>query len=350
MKFLVALVLLILAALGGYAAYWFVAAERIKGETDEWAEARQAEGWAVARETVEVRGFPGAHRIVVTGLDLTAPPDSGGWAVMDAALRIDAGSPFDFNRWTVRPQSEIRLRMQDGEEVTLSAASSHLELETENGPISHFHAEAQALSIVSAAAPLRSAESAIVQGDRVAGAWRVLLESRNTDLADAAFGDAQAAFGDRIALLTLDLQAQEEGLAALAAGFAGLQDAGELSVNAARLEWGAAVLDGQGALGVDTAGRLRGAFDVALADAEAFLRALADAGALDAQQANVAVAAISFFPRDEEDRVVVPFTFRDGETLLGPVAIGPAPLVLRQAPGQAPAPTPVPQAPAPAPL
>ncbi len=327
MRFLLGLILLVLVAAGLYAGYWFFAAERIRAETDDWAEAREAEGWEVSRIGLAVEGFPGPHTIVMSGLDVAAPPAQGGWEFLADELVIAAAAPWDFTEWTVRPQSAVRIALADGEMVDLAATQSSLLLDTDGGIVRHFYAEATDVAIGAATAPLRAAESVFAQGDLENGVWRVQFESRGAQIAEGAFGDARDAFGGEIQVLALDLLAQEEGLAVLAAGGAGLEDAGDLTISAAHLEWGAAELSGEGALGVDADGRLRGTFDVAVADAASFLGALAGSGVLDPRQANVALAASTFFPRDDQDRMILPFTFRGGDTRLGPVAIGPAPVV-----------------------
>lgn len=331
MRLILVLVVLILAALGAYAGYWFYAAGQIRAQVAAWEEAREAEGWLIGHEQLAVAGFPGAHRIVMEGVDLAAPPARGAWRVRTATLQAEAGGPFNFSDWTLRPASEALITLAGGEEAVLGAESSRLEMQAEGGQIGHFYGEAQALSISAPTASIEGAESLFIQGDRLDGAWRVQFETRGARIADGGFGDARAAFGGTVQVLALDVQAQQEGLAALAAGLAGLQDAGELTVNAAHLEWGAAVLSGQGALGVDAMGRLRGDFDVAVADVAQFLGALAGAGLLEARQANIAVAASAFFPRDDQDRIVLPFSFEGGDTRLGPAPIGPAPQVYNPA-------------------
>lgn len=327
MRAVFALILLALLVLGAYAGYWFFAAGQIRGLVNDWALAREAEGWTVSRDDLDITGFPGGHRIEYTGLTVAAPEARGGWTLEGAALQVEAAAPWNFNAWTVRPRGTVRLRLGSGEEVALSAADSRLELASDGDAIDYFYAEAEAVSVASATAPLRGAERLFVEGEREAGAWRVRFEGRNARLAEGAFGEARNAFGGEVAVLALDLQANEEGLAALTAGFAGLEDVGDLTIHAAHLEWGPAQLAGEGSLGVDGGGRLRGTFDIAVADPAAFLGALAGAGVLDARTANVALAASSFFPRDEDDRILLPFGFENGQTKLGPVTVGPAPLI-----------------------
>jgi hypothetical protein len=329
MRIIVTIVVLLLVAFGAYAGYWFFAAERMRGAVAQWQEAQQAQGWTVGRERLEVTGFPGPHTIEITAFAIAAPEARGGWAAAAEALDVQAGGPFDFTTWTLRPQGALRITLPDGEEAVLAAENSHLRLDAGGGAVRHFYAEAQDLSIMAPTAAIQGAESMFIQGDRTEGAWRVLFETRQARITEGGFGAARTAFGGTVQTLALDLEAQEEGLAALAAGFAGLEQAGELSVHAAHLEWGAAVLSGQGALGVDGDGRLRGNFDVAVADVAEFLGALTGAGLLETRQANIAVAASTFFPRDDQDRIVLPFTFRDGDTRLGPVPVGQAPQIYR---------------------
>jgi hypothetical protein len=70
----------ILAALAvavpaSYAGLWFQAARAVRQGLPAWAEARRAEGYAIAWRSAEIEGFPLAFRLHLSGASIeTARP------------------------------------------------------------------------------------------------------------------------------------------------------------------------------------------------------------------------------------------------------------------------------------
>lgn len=332
MRFITGIIVLALLAAAAYAGYWFFAAHQMGQRLEAQVEIARETGWDIGIGSLTVTGFPRAHRIVATDIDIGAPEAQGGWRASTPLAEAEAGAPWDFRSWTLRPYQEVLLQPSGGETVRLTAETASLALDASGGAIMHFYAEAHEPRVESMTAPLRGAEAVYVEGDRDEGAWRVQFEARSAEIAEDAWADARGAFGGVITVLALDLTAEEEGLAALAAGGAGLDQAGDLTISAAHLEWGAAQLSGEGALGVNADGRLRGRFDLAVGDAPGFIGALVGAGIIDARVMPALLGVSVLFPHDQADRVILPFNFQNGETKLGPVTIGPAPLVYDAAP------------------
>ncbi len=112
-----------------------------------------------------------------------------------------------------------------------------------------------------------------------------------------------------------------------AASVARWRDAGGvLNMRTLKLMAGDAVLDAKpGVLSVDRDGRLKGSLSVALRAAPRALAAMTQSGAIAPETAATATAVLGASHQGAVDAVTI--DFQDGQTTLGPAAIGPSPKV-----------------------
>ncbi len=97
---------------GGYAAFWFVAANAAQAAVTDWVAARQAEGFEVATESVSVSGFPGNILIQIDGLELARPDHALAWRWRTEVLQA-----------SVKPTDSRQLLMRIGGESSLAYRS-----------------------------------------------------------------------------------------------------------------------------------------------------------------------------------------------------------------------------------
>ncbi|MBX6321281.1 MAG: DUF2125 domain-containing protein [Rhodospirillaceae bacterium] len=90
---------LVVAAAGGYAAYWVVTARILEGVVTNWAEAQRAHGYKVEIGEPRVQGFPVAFRMRFEAPVIEAPPEAGGWRWQGAPLTAEAAIT---NPWQIR--------------------------------------------------------------------------------------------------------------------------------------------------------------------------------------------------------------------------------------------------------
>lgn len=104
---------------------------------------------------------------------------------------------------------------------------------------------------------------------------------------------------------------------------------GKMNVRQAGLTAGDAVVGtNAGQLSVDSAGRLMGVLDVTLRQAPRALTAMGESGVIPEERAEAA-AAVAAARAGTGDVAQARIHFEAGQTTLGPVAVGPAPLVYR---------------------
>jgi hypothetical protein len=73
-------IVLAAAAIVGYGAFWWIAAERFQSAAIAWIEARRAEGYAVGYRAMERDGFPGMLRLAFHDPSLASPAEAPRWS------------------------------------------------------------------------------------------------------------------------------------------------------------------------------------------------------------------------------------------------------------------------------
>ncbi len=98
------------------------------------------------------------------------------------------------------------------------------------------------------------------------------------------------------------------------------------------LTWGRLDIRGRGTLGVDADGFAEGRLDLRARNWEDMLDMAESAGALDPSLTGALRAGLGLIARlsGDRDALDVPLDFEDGHTRLGPIVIGPAPVLARR--------------------
>ncbi len=116
------LALLALLLLGGWTAYWYVAAKRVEAGMVAWDAARRAEGWAVAAGSPSLGGWPVAARVTVPRVRLVggalALPVGLVWAAPLVAVQVRLLHP---GMLEVIPLGAQRIGLQGGPAATFAA-------------------------------------------------------------------------------------------------------------------------------------------------------------------------------------------------------------------------------------
>lgn len=73
-----------------YAGAWYAGARLLRGEVDQWLEARRAEGYAVHTGAILTAGFPTRIAARLTDLDVAAPPARGRWTWRTPGVEVTA--------------------------------------------------------------------------------------------------------------------------------------------------------------------------------------------------------------------------------------------------------------------
>lgn len=326
----------LLAALLGYAAYWFVLAGEIEQAVHNWTAQQNDNGLSLAYDGLEVSGFPYRMQIEIRNVRLgaaggTALPGGQGRWQWHTPLLVGNVLPYRLNHIVVRAPEPQQLVISGNNETGRS--------------YSLVPEIAQASLVLNAGQIERLAVD--ISGARISGSdiddvtlGRVQLHARQTD----APGDKATSL--ELALQTENIRYQPFSETALGplietarikgalsgAGFSNDlsklikqgQAANRLQLTAMQLRWGALDLDAAGTVGLDTENRPEGALTTHIAGYSDVLTALQHANQLslkEAQAAQTALSLIALTAGRGDDTLSLPLVMRGGDLLLGPVRI-----------------------------
>ena len=315
---------LVVLACAAYAGYWFHVAGQLRDGIPAWAAAQRAQGYELAWQALEVRGFPFAFRVQLAGATLHAARPFAYEAKSDAVVATAA--PFDLRTWHVATPEGLTLdaplllagldaasfagSVALGDEATVVTLAAH-EL-AGRGAARGFSAAAFDARIT---VPQRAPE------DR-----RDTALSLTAAMKDAALPAIPAPLARK--LDTLSLAASVRGPWS-SSGFnqalVQWRDAGgTLEIENVHVVWGETVLDLDGTLALDGAMQPEGAMTGTIAGADKAVDAAVAAGAMQPRYAGVAksvLRAISAKDENGTDALHVPLTLQDQRLSIGPAVV-----------------------------
>ena len=332
------LLAIVIAAALGWSGFWYLHATARDRAITGWLEDRRAAGWVAEAKDVHVTGFPNRVDTIVTGLDLADP--AAGWSWRGDELRILSLS--------YRPNHIIAVLL--GEQVfatpyqTLHATSDRLRgsvifKPTPRLELDHATFEIEGMQIAS-------------DDGWTAGIGKAILATRQAGEGAPPFAHDVAFNAEHLALptgLTARFDAghvlpAEIGTVSLDATLAfdrpwdrpALESDNpaleQVKIRDVSLTWGKLDLRGRGTLDVDAEGYAEGRLDLRARNWRAMVDLAELAGALNSTLAGAVRGGLELIARLSGDRnaIDVPLDFEDGQARLGPVVIGPAPMLARR--------------------
>jgi len=295
---------------------WHVLARQIETQLLAWAEARRAEGYTVAWQSVAVAGFPSSF-ILTLGQPRIA---KDGWAAEAPTLQAT---------WLPWRIDRIDLAAPRLAAAGLDAAGS---AETVSGTVMIEGGLARQLIVEGHGATARLRADDIGRADRV----RLVIDRFDPATkdwqADSLAGKAtlwraqpaphiasQLLFSDPF---DLDLEGAIKGTIASLAGW---RDAGGTAdLTRLQLSWGPLKLDGNATLALDAQMRPLGAGTAKLQGLGPVLDRLVARNQIRASEASIAKIVLGLLAQPNASgasEVSVPLTAQDGKLFLGPVAV-----------------------------
>jgi len=323
----------LVAALGAYCAYWFIAAGRIEEGVGRWADSLRAQNLDLAWRSARVGGFPFRFRLELSAASLrqhTAAPGPE----LHVPLLTASASPWNFHVFRLAaPQGLSAASGGDHPEATLAArrATGVIVVAATGGATLWF-----ALSEPAADAGVHLAA-------REATVWLNLPPHPPQSHGDPAVGVALEVreltlpvvpppFHNPLDEVSLGLTLRGGYPAGtLRQAAAAWRDAGgTLDLDHLALSWDALRVTGSGTLALDSELQPIGGFSGAVEGYPQLMTALVGAGRMragDARLAGLALAMLSRAGPDGRPEIATSFTIQNGEMYLGPAKLGRAPRI-----------------------
>jgi hypothetical protein len=319
---------LVVAGLAAYAGLWFEAARSVRQGLPAWAEARRAEGYALAWRSAEIEGFPLAFRLHLTGATLAT---AGSLPATAAApeLMLEA-APWNLHRWRFRAPLGARVEAPLSAAGIAAATLDGAVAEGDDGTEVTLGAHGLSGSGLGDGLAAGALDARMTLPPRRPQSERDVLFSLAVKLEDATVPQAPP-FARHIDELSVATTMRGQLAAApLGRALAQWRDGGgTLDLDEARIAWGGTTIALSGTLALDEAMQPEGALTATITGGDKLVDALVAAGAIEPGLANFAKAVMSAIatPGEDGNTTRVPVTVQDQRVYVGPAPIAALPHV-----------------------
>jgi hypothetical protein len=321
---------LVVAGLAIYSGLWFRAARLVRDGLPAWAEARRADGYALAWKSAAVEGFPLAFRLHLTGAtaEATRPVPT---TAASPELMLEA-APWNLHRW--------RFSAPQGATIAAPLDAAGLTAATLDGTV----ADRDSGTAISVSARTL-AGTGLAEG---VAAGALAVDFTLPPHPPASDADPLAGFSVQLDDATLPQEAppllrhiDAFSLAATMRGplpaapldraLASWRDGGgTLDIDSAHLVWDKTTIDLDGTLALDPTMQPQGALTATVTGADEAVDAIVAAGMMEARYADFAKAVLRAIgnPDDAEGGAIrLPVTLQDRRIFVGPAPIAPLPQI-----------------------
>ena len=327
-------VLLLIVAAGGYTAFWFIVAGKLKEGFAQWADSARAQQLEVSWQGMRVRGFPFAFTIELTDPVLR---DEAINPATELRMPHLSGSahPWNFHVWHLSAPQGLNAIAGSKEKpvatVSAGAATGVISVGGDGGATIWLDLDRP---------QVKSTEQV---GARNADFWLILPPhspathtdsnlALATDLHQVTLPQAPSPFRNLLDELAFGVTVKGAIPAGPArqAATAWRDEGGTAELDNLTLRWGQVAVTGSGTLALDNDLQPIGGFSGAVEGYEELMNALVAAGrmkASDARLARIGLAMLAKAGPDGRPAIATSFTIQNGEMFLGPAKLGPAPKI-----------------------
>jgi hypothetical protein len=320
--------------LGGYSAFWFVVAGRIENGIGEWAESLRPHNVDLSWRTIRVGGFPLSFRAEAEEVLLRDPAFAEPAEVRVPRLSA-AAHPWNFRVWRLAAPDGLTATVGPPErtvaKLTARQATGMVAPSGDTGATVQIGLDEAALDAgvrvvareleLSLSLPQRPPQSASERAIAVALAVRdlslpVVPAPLRNPLDEITFAAA--------------LMGPVPTAPPRQAATAWRDTGGTLELERVGLRWGTLAVSGSGTMALDAELQPIGAFSGAIEGYDELMSVLVAAGRLRASDAGLARMALGFLAKPNPSgrpQIATSLTIQDGQMLLGPVRLGPAPRI-----------------------
>lgn len=333
MRVLLAIVIL---AAAGWSGWWYFGATAHERAVTRWLDERRAAGWVAEARDVRVTGFPNRIDTIVSDLDLADP--GAGWSWRADEFQVLSLSYRPNHVIAVLPGTQVVATPFE----TITATSETLRGSVIFRPnpqleLDHMTFEIGDMRLASDRGWTAGIGEAILATRRAAEPPNAHDLAFNAEALALPAGliaglNAGAVLPEAISSVALDATLGFDRPWDRASVESGNPTLEEVRIRDVSLAWGRLDLRGRGTLAVDHEGFAEGRLDLRARNWQEMIDIAEAAGALDPTVAGAVRAGLGLIARigGDAQAIDVPLDFADGLARLGPVVIGPAPVLARR--------------------
>jgi len=316
-----------------WSGYWFIGSSALRQGAEQWFADQSAQGITAQKSTLVVRGFPNRFDLTVEGLRLADPTGETGWEAPFIQVFAMTWKPWHIIA-ALPPEQTIRLPDQE-----ISIASSGLMASLRARPATDL--PLAAVVVESGAVRALSSQGWTVGADKaVASARAVDGQASAYDLALDVAGLAPDQAQMTVLTAETDLPATVSVIHLLARATLTAplnRHAGEtqpqlaaLDLTEAQLTWGPLSISANGGIAPDAAGFAAGRIDIDVTNWDRLVPVLVAAGAIKPELSQTVQNMLGALANEGGDPAILklPLVFAAGRMSLGPLPLGPAPMLM----------------------
>lgn len=330
------LIVLSLLAASAYGGYWFIGATAMERGVAHWLQDRRADGWVAEWEELNVAGFPSRFDMTVEGLELADP--RSGWAWDAPFFQTLALSYRPTQVIAVWPHSQSLQTPLERLEITSENLRGSLALEPDSAlALRRSSFEIDALGITSSAGWVSALEQArlasrvVPEDAETALTHQVSFSARAWTVPSPLLArlDAEGILPDRLDQVQADLTLRFDAPWDRYAIERARPQPREVKITLAEAHWGQLALKLAGEFTVNEGGQPEGEVMVKATNWREMLSLGVSAGVIPAEMEGTIEGALGLLSQMTGGRETldIPLRFSTGKTWLGPVPIGPAPVI-----------------------
>ncbi|MGR3365231.1 MAG: DUF2125 domain-containing protein [Maritimibacter harenae] len=330
-QIIIAVIVLIALGWGGY---WFIGATAMERVLAGWFDDRAAEGWTAEYDTLDTAGFPNRFDTTITGLNMADPETGIAWSAPQFQILSLSYRPTEVI--AVLPGDQVFATREARHAISAESfrASAVLEPSIEL-PIQRSVIEIEDALIVDDAGKETGIAEAQVAMRETPGRqghvydFDVAASGIRPDPAFAENARASGALSDTIDRLHVSATVRFDNPWDRLAIERARPQPREIELTEVAMQWGALELDASGVLVLGADGVAEGTVDIEAQRWREMIEVARAAGAMSETMAGALSRAGDMLARvsGNPDRLDGTLRFENGRAFLGPIPIGPAPVI-----------------------
>ena len=331
------LAIVVLAALA-WSGWWFFHASARETGLANWLAGRRDAGWVAEASDIAVTGYPNRLDTIVTGLDLADPHSGWSWRASEFQMLSLSYKPNHIIAVWPGPQTVASPWETVRIDSDLARGSVVFDPDTKFG-LNRTSIEIENMKLMGNTgwqARIASAEFATRNSEQDAPPFSHDLAFSARDIAvPEAWTSVMKRSGvlpDSIKVANIDATLTFDRAWDRIAVETGNPIIQQISIRKASVAWGKIDLTGRGTLRVDDQGFAEGKIDLRAENWRDLVDLAEDAGVIGSSIAGAVRAGLELIATFSGggDGLKVPLEFEDGQTRLGPIVVGPAPMLVRR--------------------